>query len=245
MTDEVFDGGVGMAGRQPVLVLVHGAAHGAWAWDRVVGEMRGSEVRAVALPSAGTDPGVLGDLRVDAAVVRSAVEAIDGPVVVCAHSYGGVPATEGLAGLGNVRRLVYLCAFQLDIGESVLEVAGGALPDWWEVHEAQGSLTVRDPRARFYADVDGPAADAAIARLGHQSLESFRQPLTAAAWRTVPSTFVVCEQDRAIPPAAQLAMARRSRRVVRMAASHSPFLSRPAEVAAILAGELATVEAAA
>jgi pimeloyl-ACP methyl ester carboxylesterase len=144
-----------------------------------------------------------------------------------------------------VRRLVYLCAFQLEIGESVIEAAGGALPDWWEVHQPQGSITARDPRARFYADVDEPAAAVAIARLGHQSLQSFRQPLTAAAWRTVPSTYVVCEQDRAIPPPAQEVMAQRSRRVLRMATSHSPFLSRPAELAGILAGELSSPEEAA
>ncbi len=103
----------------PTLVLVHGAWHGTWAWERLREELPDLAVRMVALPSVGTDVVTLGDLKADAEAVRSTVAAIDGPVLVCAHSYGGVPATEGLAGLPNVIGLVYLCAFQLDIGESL------------------------------------------------------------------------------------------------------------------------------
>ena len=157
---------------------------------------------------------------------------------MCAHSYGGLPVTEGQAGAANVARLVYLCSFQLDVGESLTSAAGGVLPEWWEVHEEQDHVVATDPRERFYTDVDAATADAAVARLGRQSLTAFRQPLTAAAWRSIPSTYVVCEQDEAIPPFAQEAMARRAGRVVRMAASHSPFLSQPAQLAGILTAEL-------
>jgi hypothetical protein len=53
-------------------------------------------------------------------------------------------------------------------------------------------------------------ADYAIAKLKPLSTAALFETLTAAAWRTTPSTNVVCEQDRAIPPAAQEQMAEAS-----------------------------------
>lgn len=95
------------------LVLVHGAWHGPWVWELLREQLSGVAVRTVALSSSGSDPAKLGDLYEDAAIVRSVVADVDGPVVVCAHSYGGAPVTEALVDIGQVRRLVYLCAFQL------------------------------------------------------------------------------------------------------------------------------------
>jgi pimeloyl-ACP methyl ester carboxylesterase len=102
------------------LVLVHGAWHGPWCWQLLREQLRGVDVRAVALSSSGIDPSKLGDLYADAEIVRSVVTDVEGPMVVCAHSYGGAPVTEALVGMSNVRRLVYLCAWQLDVGESPL-----------------------------------------------------------------------------------------------------------------------------
>jgi pimeloyl-ACP methyl ester carboxylesterase len=223
----------------PTLLLVHGAWHGTWAWRRLAEELSDLDVRTVGLPSVGSDPAALGDLRTDAEAVRAAAVVVDGPVLVCAHSYGGVPATEGLAGLRNVVGVVYLCAFQLDIGESLLGAVGGRAPGWWDLHRREGYVDPLRPAEIFYADVDPHTAGSAVARLGHQSLAAFEQPLTRAAWRTIPSTYVVCEQDAAIPVAAQELMAERSGRVLRMPGSHSPFLSRPEQLAGVLRAELA------
>jgi pimeloyl-ACP methyl ester carboxylesterase len=222
----------------PALLLVHGAWHGPWCWDRLVDELPGVDVHTVALPSAGPDPAALGDMYRDAAVVREALTALDRPVVVCGHSYGGVVITEAAAELPNVVGLVYLCAFQLDVGESL---ADGAEPrDWQQVDESNGAIAVRGATEIFYGDVDPALVADALPRLGYQSVAAFQQPLTRAAWHTVPSTYVVCENDRAIPLVAQEAMAGRAKRVVRMPTSHSPFLSRPGELAELLAAELAS-----
>jgi pimeloyl-ACP methyl ester carboxylesterase len=225
-------------GPAPTLVLVHGAWHGPWAWRRLMDELGDLDVRAVALPSVGPDPAVLGDLHTDAEAVRSAVSVVDGPVIVCAHSYGGVPATEGLVGLPNVVGLVYLCAFQLDVGESLLSAVGGVAPSWWDIHRTDGYVDPLRPFETFYGDVRPHTARGAVARLGHQSLAAFEQPVTGAAWRTVPSTYVVCERDAAIPVFVQESMAERSGRVLRMPTAHSPFLSRPAQLAGILRAEM-------
>ena len=229
---------------RPTLVLVPGAWHGPWAWRRLGEELPDLDVRTVVLPSVGSDPTTLGDLAADAEAVRATVAAIDGPVLVCAHSYGGMPATEGTAGLPDVLGLVYLCAFQLDIGESLMGAVGGVPPSWWDVHYAEGYVDPLRPAEIFYADVDPESTRAAIAQLGHHSLAAFDQPLTRAAWRTIPSTYVVCERDCAIPVQAQEAMAERAGRVLRMPTSHSPFLSRPAQLAGVLRAELASSAAA-
>ncbi|GAA3732753.1 pimeloyl-ACP methyl ester carboxylesterase [Spinactinospora alkalitolerans] len=222
----------------PALVVVHGAWHGPWCWRPLIERLPDVAVHPVALPSSGADPTALGGLYDDAEAVRAAVAGIEGPVVVCAHSYGGLPVTEALTGVGDVRRLVYLCSFQLDAGESLLGSVGGTPPEWWDVHEADGYVDALDPAAVFYGDVAPETARAAIGALGHQSLASVTQPLREAAWRTIPSTYVVCERDAGIPPFAQEAMAQRAQRVLRMDASHSPFLSRPAELAGLLRAEL-------
>lgn len=223
----------------PTLVLVHGAWHGPWCWDQLVPHLGGTEVRRVTLPSVGADPAALGGLADDVAAVRDAVTAVDGPVLVCAHSYGGVPVTEAAADLPNVVGIVYLCAFQLDVGESLASALGdGPQPDWWDLHAEEGYLDVLRPKEIFYADVDDAVADAAAARIAHQGLAALATPLTKAAWHTVPSTYVVCERDQAIPVAAQDAMSQRSKKVHRLDSSHSPFLSRPAEVADLLLAEL-------
>jgi pimeloyl-ACP methyl ester carboxylesterase len=68
-----------------------------------------------------------------------------------------------------------------------------------------------------------------------QSLAAFTETQEAAAWRTAPSTYVVCEQDRAIPVAAQELMSARAANTLRLSSSHSPFLSTPDDVARLIA----------
>jgi pimeloyl-ACP methyl ester carboxylesterase len=214
------------------LLLVHGAWHGSWAWTPLVEALAGVEVRTVDLPSVGNDPGALGDLRADAEAVRAAVAAIDGPLVVVAHSYGGVPVSEAVTADSGVAHLVYLCAFQLDAGQSLLGSAGGVAPPWWEVHAEH--IVAGTPEQVFYNGVSPELTAASVDRLGLQSRASTEQPLTRAAWREIPSTYVVCEEDQAIPVFAQEAMAQRAGTVLRLPAGHSPFLSHPKELADVL-----------
>lgn len=221
----------------PELVLVHGAWHGPWCWERLLAELTDVRVHTAALTSTGHDPAALGDLYADADAVRQTVSAIDAPVVLCGHSYGGVVISEAAAGVPNVAGLVYLCAFQLDVGEAL--AADREPPDWWELHD--GYAAARSPHEIFYTDLDVETVASMTPRLGYQALAPFAQPLTRAAWREIPSTYLVCTQDRAIPVAHQEAMAQRATRVVRMDTAHSPFLSRPAEVADLLREELAAV----
>lgn len=112
---------------RPTLLLVHGAWHGSWFWEPLISELGEFDVRTVDLPSCTGGPDELGGLEDDAETVRAAIAGINGPVVVVAHSYGGLPVSEGVSGTagGQVTHLVYLCAFMLDAGESLLAAAGG------------------------------------------------------------------------------------------------------------------------
>lgn len=229
----------------PVVILVHGAWHGPWAWSAVSERLTAEGIRSVAvdLPSKGFETALLGDLHDDAEAVRASVETAGAPALVVAHSYGGLPVSEGLAGVANVAHLVYVTAFMLAPGESLLGLRGGVPPDWWVPSEDGRTLLPADPKHVFFADCPPDVAERADAALEPQRRDVFAQEIRAAAWQTVPSTYVVCERDNAIPPAVQERMAERAGTLNRIDSGHAPFLSRPDELTAIIQETLAVVVA--
>jgi pimeloyl-ACP methyl ester carboxylesterase len=166
----------------------------------------------------------------DAQAVRDAVDAVDGPVVVVAHSYGGVPTTQGLAGAANVAHIVYIAAFALDAGESLLGAVGGVAPTWWMV---DGALTTAGNAAEpaeslFFNDLPDDVAHANAARLVAQATKPFSDTVTRVAWKDVPTSYLITERDTVFPLFAQEALSGRAGSAVhRLDTSHSPFLSQP------------------
>jgi len=234
------------------IVLVHGAFHGAWCWHKVVTGLveSGHDVIPLDLPGrAAGDVEAPADLYGDAAHVRKALDQIDGCVMLVGHSYGGAVITQAAAGHPKVVRLVYLAAVMPDEGESVataIPPGASALPPDTPggrlmIPQADG-LTLRlDPEhapEAYYHDCAPEDVDQAVSRLGPQAIASIMQPLTGAAWRTIPSTYIVCEEDRALPPDHQRAYATRAHEVLTIPTSHSPFLSRPDLLIDILAATL-------
>jgi pimeloyl-ACP methyl ester carboxylesterase len=214
------------------VVLVHGAWHGAWAWDGVVAELerRGVPSVAVELPFTGFPD--------DAATARAAIEQAGPDAVVCGHSYGGFVISAAARGL-PVAHLVYLCAFMVEADEEPFTLwFSQPVPLHEAIVEADGRTTVDPGRARacFYADADEATAAAVIARL--RSIPGpGGPPIDHAdpAWREVASTYVVCTRDQAIHPDVQRTMARHADHVVEWEADHSPFVADPVRVAALLA----------
>src|SRR5690606_16972926 len=102
----------------PTLLFVHGAWHGAWCWEPAASRLpeQGWRVQTVDLPTVHAPNKAELGMFDDAEAVSEAIEAIDGPVVVVAHSYGGVPTTQG-ADLPNVQHVVYVAAFALSEGQ--------------------------------------------------------------------------------------------------------------------------------
>lgn len=223
-----------MARVTPRVVLVHGAWHGPWCWDALTPllEAAGHDVTTVDLPSVGGD----GDLAADVAVVRAGIEQSTEPTIVLGHSYGGIPITEACAPLPQVSHLVYLCAFMLDTGESLMGALNNEVPPWIVIDADAGVSRVPDPVPVFYADVDPTEAAAYAEQVSTQTLSSFGDALSKVAWHDVASTYIACTQDQAIPYPAQQAMSQRAGTVHTLDSSHSPFVSHPDEVAQIISG---------
>ncbi|MFS4092258.1 alpha/beta hydrolase [Streptomyces sp. AF1A] len=214
---------------QPTILLVHGAWHGAWCWDRLIPQLesRGWKVATVDLPSASAAAEHTAGMYDDARAIRGTLAGIAGPVTVVAHSYGGIPATEAAATAENVSRLIYLAAFQLDEGDSLAGQSGGALPSG-----DTGTLPPNpEHREYFYNGATDDDAAWAAERLVPQSIKSFSEPLTGAAWKSVECRYIVCELDNALPLSFQEAMAARAGKSHRLPSGHSAFLSMPAELA--------------
>jgi pimeloyl-ACP methyl ester carboxylesterase len=107
---------------QPTVVLVHGAFADASGFGGVIRELTTSGYEVVAPPNP------LRSLAFDANAVGAYARAIDGPVVLVGHSYGGAVITQASADLENVVGLVYLSAFGIDVGESCASVQGPFSP---------------------------------------------------------------------------------------------------------------------
>jgi pimeloyl-ACP methyl ester carboxylesterase len=220
------------------VVLVHGAWHGAWSWNAVVPllEARGLVPRTLDLPSVGAAADDPGGLSGDAAAVGRLIDETGGAAVLCGHSYGGMVVTKAAEGRDDVGRLVYLCAFMPDAGESLVDITRGPAP--W-IRTLDDGCTLPDLALAadlFYGDCDDETQRRSTDRMRPMPLAPFAEPATEAAWRRIPSTYVVCTQDNAIPVELQRnVFAPRAGEVVELEASHSPFFSQPDDVAEILA----------
>jgi pimeloyl-ACP methyl ester carboxylesterase len=218
------------------VVLVHGAWHGPWCWSKVVAGLEALGVAAVAVELP-----LLEGLERDAAVARAAIDRLDGPVVVCGHSYGGLVISSAAAGAANVEHLVYLCAFQLAPDESIGELFARHGNLVAEAVRVEGDTRVVIPeraRATFYGDCTDEDVALALRQVRPMPAQASATPPGPPAWTTIPSTYVRCRDDRAIPLAAQEAMSRHAGAVLTWPTSHSPFFSRP-ELLVELLGSLA------
>jgi pimeloyl-ACP methyl ester carboxylesterase len=225
----------------PTIVLVHGAFAESSSWDGVADALlaEGHRVVAFANPLRGVAD--------DAAQLTALVRAIDGPVLLAGHSYGGAVITNVPADAGDVVGLVFVAAFALNPGESCGDAAalvpGSTLGETLEsVPLPDGGADLRIAQDRYHRQfcADLPAAQAARMAVG-------QRPITAAAlseasgpaslWTTTPSWFVFGDADRGIPVGAHREMAQRagSRGTTELAgASHALGVSRAAEVAAVV-----------
>jgi pimeloyl-ACP methyl ester carboxylesterase len=226
------------------IVLVHGAWHGPWCWERLTPYLQAQSlaVATVELPSvASSTPAGLAQ---DAEHLTRTLKGIPGPVILCGHSYGGMVISAADTREADVRHLVYLCAYLTEAGESVessLRSAGERRPGHWIRRLSDGRTQVDAQRAAtlFFNDCAAPVRDWAIARLRPHWGECLAQSVDDPAWRRHASTYVVASADEALSPRLQREFySARAGRVVSLPGGHSPFLSRPAQLAQILASTL-------
>jgi pimeloyl-ACP methyl ester carboxylesterase len=213
------------------VVFVHGACvrDADWWWSQMTQPLAklGIATVAVALPSCGETGDTLGDLYDDAQACREAIAEVDGPVVLCGHSYGGMIITEAGADY-RVAQLLYVTSVMPDAGQSQADLVGAEPAPWLQPGE-DGTIGV-DPdmiREFFLQDCDQTTIEQAVSRLTRQSRKPFTQPPHQIAWRQKPATYFVCTEDLATPPERQRQRVRPDTRLVEFSAGHHPFLSRP------------------
>jgi pimeloyl-ACP methyl ester carboxylesterase len=207
----------------------------------------GHQVIAMDLPV--DDPSATFETYADA--VCDEISAVTDDVILVGHSLSGwtIPL---VAARRPVKHLVYLCAVvpvsidsfieqmarEPDMFSSTMLATLGILADpqchrWSDVEQA---------RALMFADCDDDSAAAAIAQLRGQAIRPLALPYPLTDLPATPATYVVCGDDRMVNPgwSRKVALTRLRARLVTQPGSHSPFLSRPAQLAAAL-HELAAV----
>ncbi|MDQ0846733.1 alpha/beta fold hydrolase [Streptomyces sp. V1I6] len=227
---------------EPTVVLVHGAFADASSYARVIPELTaaGLKVVAPAVPNRS--------LIDDAAYIASVIRAVDGPVILVGHSYGGAVIT--LAGTeDNVRALVYLAGYALEEGESLGELQG-RFPDSgladalvYTPFPVAGStepgtdVTVEVEKfpALFAADVDPELAAVLAVSQRPLAARAFTEAAPVAAWKRKPSWGLVATSDRTInPDVERYGYERAGMTTVEVDSSHLVMLARPKAVAELI-----------
>jgi len=239
----------------PTIVFAHGAWHNAGFFHKVIGilEPLGYRCVTVSLPSASGRVPPTSSLDEDIAAIRDVVlrELDSGhDVLVNAHSWGAIPTTTGLVGLSKPERqatgkttgivkLAFVAAFVLPENTSLQDALGGPQPTW--IIDSDGNvMDGGDPRKLFYHDVEQKEADEWIAKLRPHSLASFQTKTTSAAWKKIPSAYLICDDDQLLPPQAQEMMVANMKEeggaveTTHIAGSHSPYLANPEAVVKFL-----------
>ena len=233
---------------KPTVVLVHGAFAESASWNGVIERLHAAGYPAVA--AANPLRSVAGDAR----FVADLLDAIEGPVVLVGHSYGGSVISNAALGKGNVEALVFVAGFAPEEGESIGELTGrfpgstlgGTLAT---VPLADGSTDFYIRREAYHGQfaADAPAGQAALMAATQRPLRdvALNEGSGPPAWKAIPSWFVVPGLDKNIPPEAQRFMAERAgaREIVRVEnASHEVGVSHPYEVVDVMLAAASYVE---
>jgi pimeloyl-ACP methyl ester carboxylesterase len=225
----------------PTVVLVHGGFADSSYWVPVIQDLQAHDlpVLAPANPLRG--------LAHDAEYTASFVNQIDGPVLLVGHSYGGAVITVAGASTPNAVGLVYVAAFGLDEGEAFSDVyaqfgdtpiLGAARPSEYPVGDGETAteLTIAPELYKEAFGADLSDDDIRVLAVRQRPFAAiFEDRPAAAAWKSLPSWFIVATGDNAIPPEGQRHMASRmGATTTEVDASHSIALSQPTAVAEVI-----------
>lgn len=214
------------------VILVHGAWADGSCWQAVVEPLEEQGLHVIAAPIPLTS---LGE---DAAALRRTLARSRGPVVVAGHAYAG--AVIGTAHHERVKALVYIAALAPDEGETVAEVfyRHDPHPDAPQLApDEDGFLWMPEKSfARAFAQ-NATASQIAWCRAVQRpiSVQCIQKPMTAPAWRSKPTWYLVAEEDRMIHPETQRFLADRMQATVRsLPVDHTPMITAPQAVSDLI-----------
>ena len=213
------------------VVLVHGAfADGSgWAAVAKILEQDGYTVSVAQPPETSYAD--------DQKYTKAAIDAMNGPVVLVGHSYGGSIITEA-GNNPNVAALVFIAAFALDEGESCASIEQ-ELPQASKAFKADSNGNWWIEQEHFAADfaADIPKEQAAFMAVSQVpiSTDAFTHKVTNPAWKTKRTFYMVAAEDRSINPEQERMMAKRAHaKTVVVNASHVAYMSHPKETAKLI-----------
>jgi len=239
-------------------ILVHGAGHGAWCWEKVVPilETKGYKVITLDLPSHGNDTAQLANVTLDDDVkkVTDAANAIKGKVILIGHSSGGVVISQAaeLLGAGKIDKLIYLDAFLPQNDESVFSLAGkirerNNTSSTSQLNKQQPELLIFSEDKKsckwnpelaeqiFYHDCSRQDIAFAKDHLSWQSVATLATPVhvTDSVYGVIKKYYILCTQAKDLDKSSLTSYVH-CEKIYKLSSSHSPFFSMPEKLVDIL-----------
>ena len=230
-------------------ILIHGSWHSSWNWHRVIPilESRGHNAIAIDLPGMGRDKTPINEVKMKTTVERicSLIDRIEEKVILVGHSKNGIMISQAAEYRPDkIEKLVYVAAYLIPNGKTQREYSiqdtAGILKPYVTMFEDLNAHTLQPEiyKEGLYADCDDNITELAKLLLSHEPVESGITPLqlTEENYGRIPRVYIECTEDKAVTPFIQRKMYTETpcEKIYSMATSHSPFFSKPKELADIL-----------
>ncbi len=212
------------------IVLVHGAFADGSSWAKVIPILQAKGYNVIAVQNPLTS------FEDDVAATKRALDLMEGPVLLAAHSYGGMVITEA----GNdpkVKGLLYVDALIPNDGQSAADVIQPYPPSPGNTEfqqDASGflSMSLKGINSYFAQDLDAEDRKILYATQTPWATKGIATKISKAAWKNKPSWCIIGLNDETIPPPLTRAEAKMiNATTLELESSHVPMLSQPNKVA--------------
>ncbi|KAJ5622244.1 hypothetical protein N7528_005476 [Penicillium herquei] len=214
---------------KPIIVFVPGAWHGADGFDQVRSLLtaQGYDSEAISTPSVGSaDPD--NGLHADIEYTKSVLKGLELERLRDSDTSSELRMVK----LGGVIMVVWMGAFVAPKGLSLYNMLGNQWLPWMIPKDEEGYCYSSQEEVIFYHDMTQAEQQKWISKLQPQTLKSFTEPAVYESWKDIPSMYIYCVEDQALPMVVQEGFVKTLNEPVKfhIDASHSPFLSKPDEV---------------
>jgi pimeloyl-ACP methyl ester carboxylesterase len=217
------------------IVLVHGAFADGSSWSKVIRQLQAKGYNVIAVQNPLTS------LTDDVAAAKRAIAQMDGPVLLVAHSYGGMVISE--AGKDpKVAGLLYIAALVPEDGQNGNDV-NASMPTTGIEKEFQispdgfVSLSMKAVNEHFAPDALTEERKLIYATQIPLAFADAEQKVYSPAWKTKPTWFIVAAQDRVISPELERFKAKLIKATtIELNSSHVPMITQPKKVTDFIIG---------